>query len=120
MSRTLRDKVVVILGGSSGIGLATALAAQADGAEVVITGRDAKRLAAAKERLGGSVRTGQFDAAHENPAREFFNSITTIDHIFSTAGTLAIVALKVARKGTREVFHILSAVTPVFTLRLFT
>ena len=90
MGTSLRGKVIVILGGSSGIGLATALAAQAEGAEVAITGRDATRLTAARERLGGKVRVGEFDAAHEGPAREFFGSFTAIDHIFSTAGTLVL------------------------------
>jgi NAD(P)-dependent dehydrogenase (short-subunit alcohol dehydrogenase family) len=84
----LRGRTVVVLGGSSGIGLATALAARAEGADVAITGRDAARLAAARAQLGPATRTGQFDAAHETPAREFFASFPHIDHIFTTAGTL--------------------------------
>ncbi|MGD9601042.1 MAG: SDR family oxidoreductase [Gammaproteobacteria bacterium] len=88
MDERLNGKMIVILGGSSGIGLATALAARAAGAEVAITGRNAARLARARELLGGETRTAQFDAAHETPAREFFESLPHIDHIFSTAGTL--------------------------------
>ncbi len=88
MSGSLNGKTVIVLGGSSGIGLATAQAAQAEGAEVMITGRDEARLGRAREALGGKIRTGQFDAAHENPTREFFASIPYIDHIFSTAATL--------------------------------
>ncbi len=85
---TLSGKRVVVLGGSSGIGLATARMALAEGAEVAITGRDAARLAKACESLGGAVVTGQFDAAHERPSEEFFKSLPHIDHVFSTAGTL--------------------------------
>jgi len=87
MAGQLNGKTIVVLGGSSGIGLATAVAAQAEGAEVIVTGRNAARLAKARERLG-NIKTGQFDAAHETPMREFFAAIPHIDHIFSTAGTL--------------------------------
>jgi len=48
----LKDKVAVVTGGSSGIGLATAKYLLADGARVAICGRDAGRLAAAKQKLG--------------------------------------------------------------------
>ncbi len=47
-ARTLAGKVVVVLGGSSGIGLQTALQARA-GATVILTGRDAERLEKAAE-----------------------------------------------------------------------
>lgn len=87
MAGQLNGKTIVVLGGSSGIGLATAAAAQAEGAEVIITGRNAARLAKAREVLG-QVKCGQFDAAHETPMREFFESIPHVDHVFSTAGTL--------------------------------
>jgi NAD(P)-dependent dehydrogenase (short-subunit alcohol dehydrogenase family) len=90
MPNSFKGKVVVVLGGSSGIGLATAVAARAEGAEVIITGRDANRLQAAQRVLGGEVRTAQFDAAHENPSREFFSSLPALDHVFSTAGTLVL------------------------------
>ncbi len=50
--RLLNDKFAVITGGSSGIGLATAQRFIADGAEVVITGRNQKALNAAVAKLG--------------------------------------------------------------------
>jgi len=43
---SLAQKTVVILGGTSGIGLATAKAAQAEGARVIVTGRSRDRLQA--------------------------------------------------------------------------
>ena len=49
---TLANKTVVVLGGSSGIGLATAKAAKAEGANVVITGRSQQRLDAARAEIG--------------------------------------------------------------------
>ena len=50
--RNLNDKVAVVTGGSSGIGLATAQRFIADGAQVVNTGRDEEALDAAVAELG--------------------------------------------------------------------
>ena len=47
-----KDKVVLIIGGNSGIGLAAAELFAAEGAKLVITGRDPKTLAAAAARTG--------------------------------------------------------------------
>lgn len=52
----MRGEVVLITGGSSGIGLATAHLFQEEGADVWITARDEQKLARAAESLGGSVR----------------------------------------------------------------
>ncbi|HDR9114846.1 TPA: SDR family NAD(P)-dependent oxidoreductase, partial [Burkholderia territorii] len=45
-------KTVLVTGGNSGIGLAAARAFAAEGARVIITGRDEQTLAAARESLG--------------------------------------------------------------------
>jgi NAD(P)-dependent dehydrogenase (short-subunit alcohol dehydrogenase family) len=51
----LRDKVAVITGGNSGIGLATALEFRANGARVAVFGRDQSTLDAAAAKLGPDV-----------------------------------------------------------------
>ena len=87
---TLAQSTVAILGGSSGIGLATARAAQAEGARVIITGRSPERLRSAQAELGGSVRTVALDAADEDGTRTFFGEIDRLDHLFITAASLVL------------------------------
>jgi NAD(P)-dependent dehydrogenase (short-subunit alcohol dehydrogenase family) len=52
MNMRFRDKVAVVIGGNSGIGRAAALGYAAEGAKVVITGRDLATLAAVEKELG--------------------------------------------------------------------
>jgi NAD(P)-dependent dehydrogenase (short-subunit alcohol dehydrogenase family) len=85
---SLAGKTVVVIGGSSGMGLATAKAALADGANVVITGRSAERLEAARKELGGTVRAVVADAADEIAMRAVFSELARVDHAFVTAADL--------------------------------
>jgi NAD(P)-dependent dehydrogenase (short-subunit alcohol dehydrogenase family) len=85
---TLANSTVVILGGSSGIGLATARAAQAEGAKVIITGRSHDRLLAAGKELGAAVRTVTLDVQDEAGTRALFGELERVDHVFITAGEI--------------------------------
>lgn len=86
---SLQDQTVVILGGSSGIGLATARAALAEGAKVTITGRSRQRLDAACAALETDVRAVALDATDEAGTRALFASFDRVDHVFITAGIVA-------------------------------
>ncbi len=55
----LKGKKVVVVGGSSGIGLSTAELAMREGAEVVIASRNAERLNAAAGAIGATGDTGR-------------------------------------------------------------
>jgi NAD(P)-dependent dehydrogenase (short-subunit alcohol dehydrogenase family) len=86
--KSLMNSTVVILGGSSGIGLATAKAAQAEGAHVTIVGRSAVRLQAAKAELGSDVKAVALDVGDEDGMSRFFSELGHVDHVFITAGTI--------------------------------
>ena len=69
---------VVIMGGTAGIGLATARALRADGAEVVVTGRDQERLAAAAAE---GLTAERLDGTDEDAVIAFFERTGTFEHL---------------------------------------
>jgi NAD(P)-dependent dehydrogenase (short-subunit alcohol dehydrogenase family) len=81
---------VVIVGGTSGIGLAVAERQLRDGREVVVTGRDAERLKAALDRLGEGAAGAGVDARDEEAMRAFFAGLGSVDHVvIAVTGTTA-------------------------------
>ena len=83
---SLENQRVVIVGGSSGIGLAAARRLVAAAAKVIVVGRSAEKLAAAQEALGGFAVTRSADLADASAARELFDNLGPIDHLVITAG----------------------------------
>ncbi|MET9489415.1 SDR family oxidoreductase [Nocardia sp. NPDC006630] len=72
---------VVVMGGSSGIGEATATAFAAGNAEVVITGRTQDRIDAALARIGGKSTGFRMDATDQADIEAFFAQSGPIDHL---------------------------------------
>jgi len=82
----LAGQTVVLIGGSSGIGLETARRARAEGADVILTGRDHERLRQAALEVGAQ-RTAAFDASDTASLQGFFRDLPApIDHVLVTAG----------------------------------
>jgi NAD(P)-dependent dehydrogenase (short-subunit alcohol dehydrogenase family) len=88
---------LVVVGGSSGIGLETARLALAAGASVTIAGRSDDRLRRAAESLGNSpasgptaprVRAVVADVTSESSVRALFAAEPRVDHLFLSAGEL--------------------------------
>ena len=80
----LSGQTVVVIGGSAGIGLETARLARAEGAEVILTGRNAERLEGAAREVGASS-TAAFDATDFPRLERFFADLPTpIDHVLLT------------------------------------
>jgi NAD(P)-dependent dehydrogenase (short-subunit alcohol dehydrogenase family) len=75
-----------VIGGSSGIGLETARRARAEGADVVLTGRNPERLRHAALELD-ALSSAAFDATDFNRLERFFDELPSpVDHVMVTAG----------------------------------
>jgi NAD(P)-dependent dehydrogenase (short-subunit alcohol dehydrogenase family) len=84
MKTELAEQTVVVIGGTSGIGLETARRARAEGAEVILTARDAGRLQQVANEIGARS-TSAFDATDFDRLARFFNELPApIDHVLVT------------------------------------
>jgi NAD(P)-dependent dehydrogenase (short-subunit alcohol dehydrogenase family) len=86
LPQDLVGKNVVVIGGSSGIGLAAAQQFAGRGATVAISGRSAEKLEHAKATMGGNVSAEAFDGADEARMASFLAGVGPIDYLIVTAG----------------------------------
>lgn len=107
----LINQRVIILGGSAGIGLATAQAAAAEGAQVIIASSNQTRVERALQTLPASAQGHALDLADEAQLQAFFAKIGDFDHLIFTAGD----ALQVGELATTS----LVAVQRAFEVRYF-
>ncbi|MEV1172489.1 SDR family oxidoreductase [Nonomuraea sp. NPDC049784] len=87
----LADSTVVVIGGSSGIGLAAGVLLAGVGARVALVGRDPARLATAVERVrdaaqADSVLGVSADGTDEDALADVFDQAGSVDHVLVTAG----------------------------------
>lgn len=82
----LLGQTVVVLGGSAGIGFETARRARAEGANLILTGRNAENLQRAADDVGAQS-TAAFDVSDLTRLERFFKELPSqIDHVMVTAG----------------------------------
>jgi len=81
-----QDQRVVVIGGSAGIGLATARLAAEYGASVVVTSRSQERLDAALAELPDSASGRIIDVTSEESVERLFAQLGELDHLVYTAG----------------------------------
>jgi NAD(P)-dependent dehydrogenase (short-subunit alcohol dehydrogenase family) len=82
----LRDQTVLVMGGSAGIGLATAIRARQEGADVILTARNGERLQAAARQVDART-TAAFDAGDAAALGRFFDGLDApLDQVLVTAG----------------------------------
>jgi NAD(P)-dependent dehydrogenase (short-subunit alcohol dehydrogenase family) len=81
----LTQQTVVVVGGSSGIGLAVAQGARQLGARVIILASRAHNLDTVARQLG-ELETAVVDIRKEHEVAKFFAQLDTLDHVVITAG----------------------------------
>ena len=93
MDLELRDKVVLISGGTDGLGLALAQGLQREGARVAVCGRNVERLARARELLGPEALVQQADVTVAEDCDAFVDAILArfgrVDGVVNNAGRAA-------------------------------
>ncbi len=82
----LRNKRVVILGGSSGIGFAVAEQTASQGATIVIVSSSAERVQNAVESIGGNAEGQALDLSDEQAVETLLTKLGAFDHLVFTAG----------------------------------
>ena len=90
MSGKLENKIAVVTGGTSGIGLATAQRFVAEGAQVYVTGRRRRELDAAVALMGGHATGVQADSSRLDDLDRLFAQVASergrVDVLFVNAG----------------------------------
>ncbi|MGI4878915.1 MAG: SDR family oxidoreductase [Janthinobacterium lividum] len=125
-ARPLTGKTVLVIGGSSGIGLAVAARAARSGANLLLVARDEEKLqavAAELRQVGGQVAVAAFDVTDEQALARFCEQMPATDHAVSMvggamAGGFLANPEAVIRRAIEEKFFAALAVARVIAPRL--
>ncbi|MEU4601679.1 SDR family oxidoreductase [Kribbella sp. NPDC023972] len=105
---TLQDQRVVVLGGTSGIGLATAQLAAAEGATVIVASSNPESVKRVLETLPPSATGDAVDLTDAGAVKAFFDGLEPFDHLVFTAGEpltlLEVESIELAR--ARQAFEL--------------
>jgi len=103
---SMDQQIVVVIGGSSGIGYEVARQASMQGARLIIVGRNQSKLETAAKRLGNAVETAAFDAHEEQSLEQFFRARAPFHHLVSMIGdSMSGGFLTTSLETMRHTFH---------------
>lgn len=102
----LDGKIAVVTGAGSGIGLAIAERFGAEGAEVILVGRQKERLDEAAARIGGGARGVSVDVGEEEQVRGLMEDLPRVDILCTMAGTAVFGAIdELPPSAWKDLFH---------------
>jgi NAD(P)-dependent dehydrogenase (short-subunit alcohol dehydrogenase family) len=107
----MKNKTILITGGTTGIGLATAQLLQAEGARVLVTGRNPETLAAAQETLGPKAVVLKSDSGSIEDAQKLGSLVKAhaarLDGVLLNAGVAEFLPIEaVTPKAYDHMFNI--------------
>src|SRR5260370_34466076 len=118
--KRLEDKVAVVTGGNSGIGLATAKRLQEEGARLAIAGRDADTLEEAAKTIGKGVRAVRADVVVLSDIDRLYRTVAQelgrIDVLFGNAGVGKFAALMDTSESLYDEMFAINTKEAYFTL----
>src|SRR4051812_32976813 len=104
---SLMDRRIVITGGGTGIGLATAKLAAARGASVVLMGRRESKLQGAVEAIGVAASYRVLDVTDGDAVAHAFKEIGRFDHLVTCAAGITIGPFaELPENALREFFEV--------------
>ncbi|MEL7011919.1 MAG: SDR family NAD(P)-dependent oxidoreductase, partial [Pseudomonadota bacterium] len=86
---SLKEKTMVIVGGASGIGRATAEMAAALGASVILSSRNVEKLTSVAKQISGDVSAIRLDMTDEASVAEWSNALPLVDYLVISASSAA-------------------------------
>ncbi len=117
----LKDKVALITGGNSGIGLATAIRYTAEGAKIAISGRNPETLKQAEAAIGNGALAIKADMAEMEDVESLLDAVALkhkkIDILFLNAGLGIFMPLEMMNESHFDLMMNVNLKGPYFTIQ---